>query len=311
MTAYEAVPLAIPAEKLRFWNSLRSSIGCASDRSWRHEPDCQCGGDSEQNDDGRRRPAQRSPEGDGCEEGHHRRNEEREPLPVEALPSLQMLTARHEGDGRQCSENTQGDVYEKNEAPSARREKHAAQRRSEGQTNCLCRPLQADRTPERVPRDDEDDDRQAVGLQHGRADGLQGATPTQRGKVRSETTQKGSHDENDEAVDVQKLASPRVGQAAKCRHRGHENHQITQSDPGDRPEAGVERRLHRGEGDGDDAGVELAHERTDAHCSHGKPMSVGTFTDRRMSSRLNHEPAPAPLRAGTQFCPHAPILSGH
>ena len=140
--------------------------------------------------------------------------------------------------------------------------------------------LDADGPAERTRRDGQVDDGHAVGLQHRRPDGLQGPGPVQYHEVRRQAAEGRADDEDAEAVGVDELAPDHVGQAAHGGDRGHEHQQVAEADPGHRGQAGVKGLLQAGQGQGDDAGVKLAHEGAGAHRGHDEPMSVPVLRHR-------------------------------
>ncbi len=52
------------------------------------------------------------------------------------------------------------------------------------------------------------------------------------------------------------------------------------------------------EGDGDDGGIELTHEGTDAHGGDGEPVGVGALTDAAGATGLDQQTIPVPSRKG-------------
>ena len=106
------------------------------------------------------------------------------------------------------------------------------------------------------------DDGDAVGLQHHRAQGLYHAEGIEGDQRGGGCAERRTDDEDDEAVGVrEQLAANRVSEVAHRGHRTHDHDQVTEPDPGDGGHARSEMPLERREGDGDDAGVELTHER--------------------------------------------------
>ena len=117
--------------------------------------------------------------------------------------------------------------------------------------------------------------------------------PISAPEVRSQSAQRRADDEDAEAVDVEELVPPHVGEPTDGGHRGHQDQEVAQTHPGHRTDAGVEGPLQRGQGDGHDAGVELAHEGPDADGGHGQPERVGPTPDRLGSPGLDHQPLPS------------------
>ena len=98
-------------------------------------------------------------------------------------------------------------------------------------------------------------------------------------RLGSQAAQRRGDDEDHEAVDVEELAAPHVGEAADRGDGGHQHHQVAEPHPGHRAHAGVERLLQGGQGHRHDAGVQLAHEGPDAHGGHGEPGRTGVLPD--------------------------------
>ena len=115
------------------------------------------------------------------------------------------------------------------------------------------------------------DDGHAVGLQHGRAHGLESPEGVERSEAGREAAQDRTHDEDAEAIGVEQFAPDHVGEAAHGGDRGHQHQQVAEADPSDRRYVGMKDVLQRGQGHGDDAGVELPHEGADAHGRHHEP----------------------------------------
>jgi len=110
--------------------------------------------------------------------------------------------------------------------------------------------------------------------EEGGSNGLERPEPDQHAQVRGQAAQSRADDEDPEAVDVEEFVSPHVSEPTDGGHRGHQNQEVAQTHPGHRTDTCVERPLQGGQGDGHDAGVELAHERSDAHSGHGQPECV-------------------------------------
>ncbi len=200
-------------------------------------------------------------------------------------------TSSDRGEG---ADHADGDVDEEDEAPAAGGQQQAADRRAQGEPERLGRPLEPDGLPERSARHHEHDDGQAVRLQHGRPDGLQGAEAAQRGQVGCQAAQHRGAGEDDEAVDVEELAPPHVGEATDRGDGRHQHQEVRQADPGDGPHRGVEGALQRRQGHRDDGRVELAHERADAHGGHGEPRGVRLIPDDLGPPRLDEQAVPGP-----------------
>ena len=98
----------------------------------------------------------------------------------------------------------------------------------------------------------------------------------------------------DEAVDVEQLAAPHVGEAADGDDGRHQDQQVRQADPRDGTDGNAEGVLQGGQGDGDDGRIELAHERTDAHGRHGEPVGVAALPYDLGPPRLDQQPVPRP-----------------
>ncbi len=98
--------------------------------------------------------------------------------------------------------------------------------------------------------------------------------PHSAAEVRGQAAEHGGKGEDQEAVDVEELAAPHVGEAPDGDHGGHQDQQVGQPDPRDRPHRDAEGALQGGEGDRDDGRIELAHECADAHRRHGEPVGI-------------------------------------
>ena len=228
------------------------------------------------------------------QERRHRREEDPESCPVEAHACQQVPAPRHQGDRGDGADQADGDIDEEDEAPSAGGQEQAADRRAQGEPERLGRPLEPDGLPERSARHHEHDDGQAVRLQHRRPDGLQGAEAAQRGQVGRQAAQRRGAGEDQEAVDVEELAPPHVGEAPDRGDGRHQHQEVRQADPGDGPHRGVEGALQRRQGHRDDRRVELAHEGADAHRRHGEPRGVGLIPDDLGPPRLDEQAVPRP-----------------
>ena len=117
--------------------------------------------------------------------------------------------------------------------------------------------------------------------------------PIRAPEARGQAAQGRADDEDPEAVDVEELAAPHVGEAPDRGHRRHQDQEVAQAHPGDRAHAGVERPLQRGQGDRHDAGIELTHEGPDADRRHGQPVGVGSVSDDGRSPGFHHQPMPS------------------
>ena len=244
---------------------------------------------AEERDDAARAPPPALPDRDGDEERRHRRHEQGEPGPVERDPFPQMARARDERQPRRDADDAHRNVDEEDQAPSARRDERPTDARPERQPERLRRPLHADRTRESRPGHREVDDRQAVRLEHRRADALGDAEAVERGEVRREPARRRPEDEHAEAVDVEQFAPGHVGEPADHGDEGDEGDEVAQPDPGHGADAGVKGVLERGEGERDDAGVELAHERADADGADREPVRLRALADRSQAARFDGE----------------------
>ena len=132
--------------------------------------------------------------------------------------------------------------------------------------------------------------------------------PIRAPRLWGQAAQRRADDEDSEAVDVEELPAPHVGEPAHGGHRGHQDKEIAQSHPGHRADAGMERPLQRGQGDGHDAGVELPHEGPDADGSHGQPEGVRSLTDRARDASARRPGGAIRPAQPLRVCPCAPIV---
>ncbi len=218
------------------------------------------------------------------------------PNPVQSkrTRAAEVPAAGYQEDGGDGAEHPERDVHEEDEAPAAGGQQQPADARAQRETQGLGRALQADGPTERPRRNDQHDDGQAVRLQHRRADRLQRPEPAQRAEVRRQPAQDRGQREDHEAVDVEQLAAPHVGETPDGDDGGHEDEQVGQSDPRDRTDGDAEGVLQGGQGDGDDGRIELAHERADAHGGHGEPVGVAALPYDLGPPRLDQQPVPRP-----------------
>ncbi len=145
------------------------------------------------------------------------------PSQSKADPALEVTAPGHEDQRRHDSDQPDGNVDQEDEAPAAGRQQQATHRWAEGQPEGLGRALDAERTPEPRRWHGQGDDGHAVGLEHGRTDGLEGPEGVEGEQARSRRTQRRAGDEDGEAVDVEELAADHVGKAADGGHRGHQH----------------------------------------------------------------------------------------
>ena len=124
----------------------------------------------------------------------------------------------------------------------------------------------------------------------GRAHGLQDAEPGKGSQARGQPAQGRAEDEDTEAVGVQELAAGHVRHPPHRGDRRHQDEEVAEADPGHGAEAGVERALQGGQGEGDDAGVKLAHERAHAYGPHGQPRGARRPGDGPGAGRFGEEP---------------------
>ena len=228
----------------------------------------------EEADDHRRAPALPRAEGDGREKRHHGGKEDAEAGPVEADPRQEVAAPGHQQDRRDGAEHPEGNIDEEDETPPTRSQEQPADGRAQGEPQRLRRALQPDGAAERSARHDQHDDGQAVRLQHGGPHRLERPEAAQRAQPRREAAQDGSEGEDDEAVDVEQLATPHVGEASDGGHGGDQDQQVREADPGDGTDRHVEGPLQRWQGDGDDGRIELAHERPDTDGGDGEPVGI-------------------------------------
>jgi hypothetical protein len=247
---------------------------------------------TEQGRHGRRGPPQAVTLGHGEDQRRHGREEQGESRPVEVDPDLELAAPGDEQQGRQHAHQPDGDVHEEEQPPAAGGEQEPTDGRAEGQTEGLCRPLRTEGPTEPAARDGQRDDGHAVGLQHGRTEGLEGPEAVQHHQAGGGGTQHRAGHEDGEAVEVEELAADHVGEPSDRRHRGHQDQQIAQADPADGTDAGVEGPLEGGKGQGDDAGIQLAHEGPDADGRHGQQIALVQIPDGPRTTRFDHESLP-------------------
>ena len=122
-------------------------------------------------------------------------------------------------------------------------------------------------------------DMSPTSLDHCSPNRLENPTGHQDRQGRGRPTEQGSDHEDDEAVDVDQFAAGHIADPTEhhqCRHHGQ---QVAQTDPGDRPHRDMEVPLERGEGQGHDARIELAHQRPESDCHHRQPGRTRPFPD--------------------------------
>ncbi len=253
----------------------------------------------EESDNRRRTPTAGVAERDGYEQGYDGREEESEPRPVEWCRVLEVATPGDQQDPGDHAEETERHVHEEDEPPPSGGEEEAAHGWAERQSDGLGGALDPDRSAQQRLRDSEDDDGDAVGLEESSADGLEHTEADEPSEIRREPTQRGTDDEDAESVDIEELATPHVGEAADGHHGGNEDEEVAQSHPGHRVDPGMEGALESRERNGHDAGVELAHEGTDAHGSDGEPKGPRSVPDPIRALRLDHQPLPSGRGCGS------------
>ena len=204
-----------------------------------------------------------------------------------------MRAAGDEEEGCHQTHQPDGDVDEKEQTPPADGEQEATDRGAQGQSEGLGRPLDSERPAQPAAGHGQGDDGHAVGLQHGGTDGLDGAEGVQSQKAGSGGTEHRADDEDDEAVEVEELPTHHVGKPPHGRHRGHQHQEVGQAHPADRGHPGVEGPLKGRKGQRDDAGVQLAHERTHAHGGHGQEVTPGKPPDRLGAPGLDGQLVPS------------------
>ncbi len=212
--------------------------------------------------------------------------------PVERCRILEIATPGDQQDPGDHADDAEGHVHEEDEPPPSGSEQEPADGRAERQSDGLCGALDPDRLAERGPGHGEHDDRHAVRLEQGGADGLDRPEADEPSEAGGESAQRGAEDEDAEPVDVEELAPPHVGEPADGHHGRHQHEEVAEADPGDRADAGVEGVLQGRECDGDDARVELAHEGADAHRDDGEPEGPRTAPDPVGALRFDQEPLP-------------------
>jgi hypothetical protein len=124
------------------------------------------------------------------------------------------------------------------------------------------------------------DERDAVGLQHCRAEGLEHPRPNEPAEVRCESAESRAEHKNPKSIDVEKLAADHVGCASKGRHRGHEYQQVGQANPLHSRDRHAEVVGQTWQSQGDDARIKLPHESTETHCRDDVPIGIGPRRDR-------------------------------
>ena len=196
ITRYDPTPLTMPSEKRRRANNARSIIGWLSRRSCRTNQAVRAAAAtnspmisgevhptavpnvravSSPTTAGKKRPRPLKSKGASCRSSRLRgTNNER----------------------GQCSDQPDRDVDEEDQPPTSGCHQKAADGRAQRQPECLRRPLYADGPAQRASRHHQDDDGQAVGLQHRRPQGLEGAEATEGGQVGGESAEHGGHDED-------------------------------------------------------------------------------------------------------------------
>ena len=124
-------------------------------------------------------------------------------------------------------------------------------------------------------------------------------SPTSTGSDGASPHAADARGEHHEPVQVHQLAAVPVRPAAHRHQQRHQRQQVGQRHPLHPGQARAELALQRGERQRHDAGVELAHERPEAHRGHRQPRRQPVLTDHGRPGRLaqqHHLPAlrPAP-----------------
>ena len=211
---------------------------------------------------------------------------------VKCDPLGQVAASRNAHKASDGAEYPEGDVHQKDQAPTASGEQETTDGRTEGQPECLGCTLDADGFASGPVGNRQHNDGHAVGLEHGGPQALEDPKSIERHQGRGEPTQGRADREDDEAIHIEQLATDHVGETAHGGDTGHQDEQIAQSDPGDGSHACAERRLQGREGDRDDAGVQLPHERADAHGGNGQPVGVRTIPDCCRAPGLDQQTVP-------------------
>ena len=176
-----------------------------------HEQPEQGGRPDEEANDQERTPTVPISVRDGEQQGRHGGEEHRQAGPVEGPALGEVPAARDEQPRQDGAHQTEGNVDEKDEPPTAEVDQQPAQGWSEGQAESLGRTLDAEGTTELAPGDGADDDSHAVGRQHGRPRALDEAEGHQDREVGRQAAQGRAGDEDQKAIGVEEFAPDHVG----------------------------------------------------------------------------------------------------
>ena len=113
---------------------------------------------------------------------------------------------------------------------------------------------------------------------------------------RRERAGRRADDEDAEAVGVQELAADPVSDLADRRDGAGKDEHVDEHHPFDGSDRGVEVGAEEGQRGRDDARVELAHERPDAHGADREPGCRRALTDPRRPARFGEDPGRGPAR---------------
>ena len=215
-----------------------------------------------------------------------RGDQQRDARPVELPGRTELPGPRQQvAPGHECHDADRN-VHPVDRAPADRRGQQPAQRRAEREPDGLGSGLDTEREAHPHLRRARRHQGHAVGLQHGRADGLDQAEHHQDAERGRQPAGRGGHREDGKAVGVHELAADGVAEAPGRGEHRDQAEQVAERHPLDGGDRGAELTLHGRERDRDDARVELAHERAEADHAHGEPGCPRVLPDHGGPRRL-------------------------
>jgi len=204
---------------------------------------------------------------DGRERG---RNQERA-VPVEPHVNRQVPGGRKHEPAHDGAGEPDGHVDEEHPAPIQHVEHQAPDCGACAEPHRLGRGLDAERAAPHLPAGRRHHDGDAVRGEERRADPLDDAECDEHRQVGGKAAQPRAQHEQEEAAGVKKLAPEDISKPPEDRQERRHGEQIRDRDPAYRAQLRVEFRFKVREEELRDAGIDLPHERADAHRAHHEP----------------------------------------
>ncbi len=241
------------------------------------------------------------------------RGQQDQPQRVGALAGGALTGARQQEPARRHRHHPDRDIDEEDRPPARRGDQQPARHRAQRQAHRLRTSLHAQGRPPPPGRSAGRHQRHAVGLQHRCSGRLHHPDRDQHAQRGGQPAPRRRRGEQHEPVQVHQLAAIPVRPAAHRHQQRDQRQQVGQRHPLHPGQGHAVLALQRGERQRHHAGIQLPHERPEAHRGHRQPRRHRMIADHRRAgpARAAASPPAAPRGRrwpGLPTQPHRPCF---